>query len=110
MTLLARGSFNLAYNITTENLTTGLHQEYIFRIPLPIWPYYKVKSDVATTEFVRHATSILVPIIYAFDSNPDNKLGFEWLLMEKVQGTPLNDVWDTMEFDTKQRLIRRDCG
>ncbi len=110
MTLLARGSFNLAYNITAETVIAAFHQEYIFRVSLPIWPYYKVESDVATTEFVRHANNIPVPIIYAFDSNPDNKLCFEWMLMEKVQGTPLKDVWDTMEFDTKQRLVRDIAG
>ncbi len=107
VTLLARGTFNLAYNITAENVTTCFHREYIFPVLLPIWPYYKVESDVATTEFVRHATSIPVPIIYAFDSNPDHKLGFEWMLMERVQGTPLNDVWGNMEFDIKQGLVRR---
>ena len=107
VTLLARGSFNIAYNITAENCTTGFQQNYVFRVSLPIWPYYKVESDVATTEFVRHATSIPVPIIYAFDSNPVNKLGFEWMLMERVQGKPLRQVWDTMGFDTKQGLVRR---
>lgn len=105
--LLARGSFNHAYNVTAENVATGFRQEYIFRTSLPVWPYYKVESDVATTEFVRHATSIPVPTIYAFDSNPNNKLGFEWMLMEKVQGTPLYNVWDTMEFDAKQALTRK---
>ena len=107
VTLLARGSFNLAYNISAENYTTGFQRNYIFRVALPIWPYYKVESDVATTEFVRHATSIPVPIIYAFDSNPANKLGLEWMLMERVQGKPLSQVWDTMEFDAKQCLVRR---
>ena len=104
--LLAVGGFNQAYNVTTENLATGFHKKFIFRISLPIWPYYKVESDVATTEFVRHATGIPVPIIYAFDSNPRNQLGFEWMLMEKVQGTPLTDAWDTMDFDSKQGLTR----
>ena len=104
--LLARGQFNLAYNITVDNASRGARHEYIFRVSLPIWPYYKVESDVATTEFVRHLTSIPVPTIYAFDSNPSNNLGFEWMLMEKVQGTPLSNVWDTMEFDTKQSVTR----
>ena len=104
--LLARGSFNRAYNITTENVTTGSRQEYVFRVSLPVWPYYKVESDVATTEFVRLTTKIPVPVIYAFDSNPNNTLGFEWMLMEKVQGMPLGDVWDTMDFDAKQGLTR----
>lgn len=105
--LLARGSFNHAYNITAENLAIGFRQEYIFRTSLPVWPYYKVESDVATTEFVRHTTSIPVPTIYVFDSNPNNSLGFEWMLMEKVQGTPLHDVWDTMKFDAKHALTRK---
>lgn len=105
--LLARGLFNLAYNITADNVAQGTHHEYIFRVSLPIWPYYKVESDVATTEFVRHSTSIPVPIIYAFDSNPNNNLGFEWMLMEKVQGTPLSKVWDNMKFDSKQSVIRK---
>lgn len=104
--LLARGGFNQAYNVTTKNLATGFHKEFIFRVSLPIWPYYKVESDVATTEFVRHTTSIPVPIIYAFDSNPKNQLGFEWMLIEKAPGTPLNEVWDTMDFDSKQGLTR----
>ena len=105
--LLARGQFNLAYNITANNVAKRIHREYIFRVSLPIWPYYKVESDVATTEFVRHLTSIPVPTIYAFDSNSSNYLGFEWMLMEKVQGMPLSHVWDTMKFDTKQSVIRK---
>lgn len=104
--LLARGSFNQAYNITTENVATRSRKEYVFRVSLPVWPYYKIESDVATTEFVRLTTSIPVPVIYAFDSNPNNTLGFEWMLMEKVKGMPLGDVWDTMDFDAKQCLTR----
>ena len=107
VTLLARGTFNIAYNIRAANGSTGFQRDYIFRVSLPIWPYYKVESDVATTEFVRHATSIPVPVIYAFDSNPANEFGWEWMLMERVQGRPLNDVWDTMKFDTKQNLARK---
>ena len=108
--LLARGSFNQAYNITTENVATRSRKEYVFRVSLPVWPYYKIESDVATTEFVRLTTSIPVPVIYAFDSNPNNALGFEWMLMEKVKGMPLGDVWDTMDFDAKQSLTRIIAG
>ena len=104
--LLARGSFNQAYNITTENVATRTRKEYVFRVSLPVWPYYKIESDVATTEFVRLTTSIPVPVIYAFDSNPNNTLGFEWMLMEKVKGMPLGDVWGIMDFDAKQSLTR----
>lgn len=104
--LLAQGAFNQAYNIIAENKATGFRKEYIFRVALPIYPYYKVESDVATTEFVRHTTTVPVPIIYAFDSCPNNKLGFEWMLMEKVNGVSLDDAWDTMGYNTKQKLTR----
>ena len=104
--LLAQGAFNQAYNIMAENKATGFRKEYVFRVALPIYPHYKVESDVATTEFVRHTTTIPVPIIYAFDSSPTNKLGFEWMLMEKVEGVSLYDVWDTMGYSTKKKLSR----
>lgn len=103
---LAQGAFNQAYNITAENKATGFRKEYVFRVALPIYPHYKVESDVATTEFVRHTTTVPVPIIYAFDSSPNNKLGFEWMLMEKVEGVSLYDVWDTMGYSAKQELTR----
>lgn len=104
--LLAQGSFNQAYNIAAENKATGFRKEYVFRVALPIYPYHKLESDVATTEFIRHTTTVPVPIIYAFDSCPHNKLGFEWMLMEKVKGVALYDTWDTMGYTTKQELTR----
>lgn len=104
--LLAQGSFNQAYNIAAENKTTGFRKEYIFRVALPIYPYYKLESDVATTEFIRYTTTVPVPIIYAFDSCPHNKLGFEWMLMEKVKGVSLHDTWDTLGYSMKQGLAR----
>ena len=104
--LLAQGAFNQAYNITAENKATGFRKEYVFRIALPIYPHYKLESDVATTEFIRHTTTVPVPIIYAFDSCPNNELGFEWMLMEKVKGIPLCDTWDTMGYGTKTVIAK----
>ena len=91
-------------------MATRSRKEYVFRVSLPVWPYYKTESDVATTEFVRLTTKIPVPVIYAFDSNPNNTLGFEWMLMEKVKGMPLGDVWDSMDFHAKQSLTRIIAG
>ena len=104
--LLGQGAFNQAYNVAAENKATGFHKEYVFRVALPIYPHYKLESDVATTEYIRHTTTVPVPTIYAFDSYPDNKLGFEWMLMEKVKGVSLHNTWDTMEYSAKQELTR----
>ena len=96
---LADGGFNRVYTVDT------LKGSYVFRVALPMNPHYKIESDVATTELVRHLTTISVPIIYAYDSSTNNALGLEWILMEKItSGKKLDDSWETMEYDTKVRL------
>ncbi|MCJ1456985.1 Phosphotransferase enzyme [Mycoblastus sanguinarius] len=107
---LARGAFNQAYTVTAENSTIGFSEEFVFRVALPLYPYYKAESDVATTEFVRRSTTIQVPIIYAFDSSSDNKLGFEWMLMEKVKGRVLEEVWDSLGYKAKENITIQVAG
>lgn len=48
------------------------------------------------------ATSIPVPNVIPYSS--ENLLGFEWMLFEKIEGVPLSDVWEKMDFDSKVRL------
>ncbi|KAK3174196.1 hypothetical protein OEA41_001440 [Lepraria neglecta] len=96
---LADGGFNRVYTVDT------LKGSYVFRVALPVDPHYKTESDVATTELVRHFTTIPVPIIYTYDSSANNTLGLEWILMEEItSGKELDDSWETMEYDTKVRL------
>ena len=104
--MLATGGFNSVYNISIQSSRASTH-EFIMRVPIPIYPYYKTESDVATTEFVRHFTSIPVPIIYAYDSSCDNKLGLEWMLMEKVDGAPLDDLWLDLDNETHIKITEQ---
>ena len=98
------GGFNRVFTIHTTNADTQQEFDYIFRVALPVDPYYKTESDVATTEIVRHFTKIPIPIIYAYDSSTDNVLGMEWILMEKVRGRKLDEAWTGMSYDSKLRL------
>ena len=107
---LDEGSFNKVYTIDTSDKKTGRLQSYVFRIPLPIYPYYKIECDVATTEFTRHFTTIPVPIIYAYDSSLDNELGLEWMLMQKVVGAPLADSWLDLKNEDHVRLVKQIAG
>ena len=43
--------------------------------------------------FVRRMTTIPVPEVFAFDGSLDNELGCPFILMEKVHGKDLNQVW-----------------
>ncbi|MCJ1306293.1 hypothetical protein MMC08_009113 [Hypocenomyce scalaris] len=103
----AAGTHNKLYTINTTDAQTGLPAECLFRVALPIYPWYKVESDVATTEFVRHFTDIPVPLIYAYDSSTNNKLGLEWMLMEKITGTPLEEAWPKINSDDQTRLTKK---
>ncbi|KAI9869656.1 MAG: hypothetical protein M1830_005248, partial [Pleopsidium flavum] len=107
VTFFAEGSFNKLFAIRATGPEPGDEQEFIFRVPLPVQPYYKTESEVATCEYVRLHTTIPAPRIFAWDSSSDNKLGFEWILMEKLPGTPLRNVWESLDYETKVRVTRR---
>ena len=100
------GGFHKIFTLTALSLETNQQNQFIVRIPLPVLPYFKTESDVATTEIVRYSTKIPVPIIYAYDSSSDNPLGLEWILMEKIDGKPIAWYWDDMEYDSKLRFTK----
>ncbi len=104
---LTQGSWHKIYTITAYNSNIQELTDYIFRVALPVDPYYKMESEVATTELVRHSTTIPVPIIFAYDSSTQNKLGLEWMLMEKVAGTRLTEAWSTLSDSSKSFLTKR---
>lgn len=104
---LSEGGFHKVYTITTLNHETKQPKSFVLRVPLPADPYFKTESDVATTEIVRHTTSIPVPVIFAYDSSSNNALGFEWILMEKINGKPMYEYWEKMDYDSKVRFTNR---
>jgi len=92
---LSEGEWNRVYLVTD----TSEGREFVFRASLPVYPWYKTRAEVATTQFIRDNTTIPVPKVYAFDSSADNALGFEWILMEKLPDTQYGSIakYITME-------------
>lgn len=107
---LSEGGFHKVYTITAPSLATKQLKSFVLRIPLPVDPYFKTESDVATTEMVRYTTQVPVPIIYAYDSSSDNDLGYEWILMEKINGKPMFDHWENMDYDSKLGFTKLIAG
>lgn len=89
VTFFAEGGFNKLYQISFM----GHETEYLLRVTLFIVPFYKTESEVATITYLRANTTIPAPRIFAWDSKSDNELKFEWILMEKLMGVPLYDLW-----------------
>ncbi|RTE84777.1 hypothetical protein BHE90_000531 [Fusarium euwallaceae] len=96
----AQGAFHRLYCLSSKHTTA----EYLMRIALPVDPFFKTESEVATMDYVKRNSSIPVPEVIAYASSASNELGFEWILMERVQGVPLDQVWDTMPFEAKMHL------
>ncbi|CAG7991727.1 unnamed protein product [Penicillium olsonii] len=98
---LAQGAFNKVYNATVDG------KELIMRLSLPIDPHFKVLSEVATMNFVRRVTKLPVPEVIKYDSSAENRIGFEWILMTKMPGRPFADVWPSLPFEAKAKMVRQ---
>ena len=91
----------------------GRHQSYIIRVSLPVDAYYKTASEVATIKYLHAHTSIPIPDVFAWDASDDNPIGFEWILMERVSGIPLQEVWypehmaGSVDWHIKERTVER---
>jgi hypothetical protein len=59
-------------------------------------PRLKTESEVATMRYLRERTSIPVPDVYHYDSNPFNRLGGEYILMSKVRVVPRHTIRSQM--------------
>lgn len=77
------------------------------RVTLPVDPFNKTNSEVATITFVQLHTEIPVPQIIAFDDSSENELGFEYILMEMLPGETLRMRWRKLSGDTKRKLVKQ---
>ena len=84
---LTQGGFNKIYMITVAD-----SDAYIFRVSLPVDPYFKTTSEVNTRKMLREYTTIPIPETLAFDVSQQNVLGFEWTLMERMPGVTVEDM------------------
>ena len=83
---------------------------YFMRITLPVHPHFKTSSEVATIALLQSHTSIPVPHVIASSSTSDNELKFEWILMERIHGVPLADIWASLAWDTKEACVKEVAG
>lgn len=100
ITFLNSGTFHKAYSVT---LSDG--RVVIARIARRFMPRLKTESEVATMEYIRAYTSIPVPTIYFYDSNPYNRLGGEYIIMSKAEGVPLSNVYQSMSHKSLMALL-----
>lgn len=102
ITKIDEGSFHKIYLL---NMDDG--SECIARVACPVFRHLKMKSEVATMKYVAEHTSILLPKIYTWDADPENVVGAEYMLIEKIPGVSLSKVWDDMLIEQKEQVLRQ---
>jgi fructosamine-3-kinase len=67
----------------------------------------KIESELATMEFVRKHTTIPVPRVYFVNRNENHVVGAPFVLMERLEGDRLCDVWTELTLEHKLAVIRQ---
>ncbi|KAG8679747.1 hypothetical protein FRC09_018753, partial [Ceratobasidium sp. 395] len=97
---LSSGTFHKAFLVS---LVDG--PDVVARIARRYMPKLKTESEIATINYIRTHTKIPVPFIYAYDSDPYNKLGGEYIIMSKAPGVPLIRQFHSMPPSKIQDLL-----
>ncbi|KAI1911304.1 hypothetical protein LOZ61_003968 [Ophidiomyces ophidiicola] len=96
-------------------LTMDDETQVVAKIPYPNVgvPYYTTASEVATMDFARNVLQTPAPQIYAWNASIDpkkNPVGAEFIVMEKMAGVPLSDVWCDLKPDQKVKVCVQIIG
>lgn len=68
-------------------------------------PRIKTINEIAAMSWVRDNTSIPTPAVVRFDSSEDNAIGYEFILLEKVQGVSIDKIYDNLDDGKLEKLI-----
>ncbi|TPX07597.1 uncharacterized protein E0L32_010696 [Thyridium curvatum] len=108
VTFFAQGAWNKVFLVLDKTATPV--RELIFRVSLPVYPWYKTEAEVATLKFVTAHTAIPAPHVYAYDSSADNPIGYEWILMQRMPGVPYDSVQDGISQADNLAMARELAG
>jgi len=102
ITLIGYGIRNKVYLVTFPN-----GEEAVARIPfMRNFSVNRLKSEVGAMLYAKAKlppeSARLIPTVYTWSSDPTNEVEAPYIMMEKMQGSPLADLSRTMTFE--QRL------
>lgn len=103
ITKLAEGGFNRVLQITFDDGYAVLARlPYKSTVP----KHYAVASEAATLTLLR-AHGVPVPKVIAYSPDQTNAVGTEYILLERLEGTPLSDQWFSMDTKTRVKIMRQ---
>ncbi|CAI7621411.1 unnamed protein product [Penicillium glandicola] len=103
ITKLAEGGFNRVLQISFDDGYAVLARlPYKTTVP----KHHAVASEAATLALLR-AHGVPVPKVLAYSPDQTNAVGTEYILLEKLEGTPLSDQWFSMDTKTRVKIMRQ---
>ncbi|KAL3474616.1 kinase-like domain-containing protein [Aspergillus californicus] len=102
-TKLAEGGFNRVLQVTFSD-----GYSVIARIPFraTVPKQYAVASEAATLGFLR-SSGIPVPKVLTYSPDPTNPVGAEYIILEKMDGTPLSAQWFSMDNKARVKIMKQ---
>ncbi|KAG6123992.1 hypothetical protein E4U12_000338 [Claviceps purpurea] len=98
------GLYNRILLLTMDN-----GKEVVAKIPNPNAgrPHFTIASEVATMKFAREVLSTDLPQVYDWSSRAqDTPVGAEFILMEKVHGVELQQLWPKMTTEERWEVVK----
>ncbi|KAG6063446.1 hypothetical protein E4U32_001241 [Claviceps aff. humidiphila group G2b] len=98
------GMYNRTLLLTMDN-----GKEVVAKVPNPNagQPHLTTASEVATMKFVREVLSTDVPQVYDWSSKAqETPVGAEFILMEKLNGMELEEVWPDMDLQGRLDVVK----
>lgn len=80
--------------------------EVLARLPYPSTKpdRFAIASEVATLDLAR-ANCVPVPKVLHYSADADNPVGAEFMIMEKLPGRPIGDLWFDLSEDQRLKII-----
>ncbi|GKZ28816.1 hypothetical protein AbraIFM66950_000613 [Aspergillus brasiliensis] len=97
------GMFNKAFLMSMDN-----GREVVAKISNPNAgiPHLTTASEVATMDFTRNVLETPAPRVYSWTSHAQSHpVGAEFIIMEKANGVPLSQVWETLKLPQKLQVL-----
>ncbi|KAJ6508765.1 hypothetical protein C8R45DRAFT_1089908 [Mycena sanguinolenta] len=86
----------------------GRSLDAVARVAVPAFPCDKLRSEVATLQYIASHTAVPVPTVYKWDADASNPVAAEYMIMQKVSGTPASHKWQKeLPFHIKERVVRQ---
>lgn len=95
---------NIGFNNKTYFIYTLDNKSFVLRLTKNTWPKEKIECEKELMMYVKNNTKIPVPKILCYESNYEI-YGFGWILMEKIDGSNLQDLWKNMANKDKNDII-----